>query len=99
MMKHHELVGANVLIEYTDNSKGSVRCTLSNDKISVFQNDLYVDKDIVNFLIMKQNLIDKDLAIKGFKYITYNRDKYEVTDVTVSSTLDNTILLRCTKIG
>ncbi|MGL6185532.1 MAG: hypothetical protein ACRC1T_09170 [Clostridium chrysemydis] len=98
-MKHHSLVGTKVALEYTDGTKGSVRCTFSDEVINVFLNGKYVDRNVLSFNILKQNLIDSELPIKGFKTITFNREKYEVVDVTENSSMGNAISVKCDKIG
>ncbi|MGL4999453.1 MAG: hypothetical protein ACRC5T_10835, partial [Cetobacterium sp.] len=88
-----------ISIEYTDGSKGVVKCTVSDEKNTVYSNDTVLDKNIMNYNILKQDLIDNNLPIKGFKTITYNREKYEVRDIAESSTFGNTIKVSCVKIG
>jgi hypothetical protein len=99
LQKLHTLVGANISIEYIDGSKGVVKCTLSDEKVNVFSNDKYIEKDMVNFRILKQELKDNELPVKGFKKITFNRETYEVNDVTESSTMGNALVIRCVKLG
>lgn len=99
MMKHHSLVGIKVALEYNDGTKGSVRCTFSDEVINVFLNGKYVDRNVLSFNILKQNLIDSELPIKGFKTIIFNREKYEVVDVTENSSMGNAISVKCDKIG
>ena len=95
----HRLLGATVGIIYVDGSIGIVKATISDDKLDSFENNQFVNKNTVNFHILKQSLIDEDLAIKGFKTVEYNREKYQVDDVTDTSVMGNTYTLRCSKVG
>lgn len=96
---HHKLLGVKVALEYVDGTKGSVNCTFSDEKVDVFSNNKYVNKNLISFNILKQNLIDSKLPIKGFKKIVFNREEYEVIDVTENSSMANNITVKCDKIG
>lgn len=95
----HRLLGATVKIVYVDGVIGIVKATISDDKLDAYLNDQFVNRNIVNFHILKQSLIDEDLAIKGFKTVEYNREKYQVEDVTDTSVMGTTYTLRCSKVG
>lgn len=95
MMKHHIIIGVYVVVEYVNDAKGKVKCTFSEDTSTLFLNGKYVDKNVLSFVILKQNLIDSGLPIKGFKKITLNRREYEVLDYSDNSSMGNTIIVRC----
>lgn len=99
MQKHHEIVGAKIVVEYVDGTKGAVIATLSSEKTVVMSNDTYVNVNTLSFNILKINLQELGLPIKGFKNIKYNREAYEVESETDSSILQNTIVLQCKKVG
>lgn len=99
MLKHQSLVGTKVVLEYIDGTRGSISCTISNDTLTVFSNGKYVNKDVISFNILRQSLIDSKLPIKDFKYIVFNRERYEVLDVTENSSMGNAISVRCDRIG
>ena len=99
LQKLHKNVGAKVKLIYSNGNVGYVMSTLSDEKTSTMLNDVYVEKDIVAFHILKQNLIEAELPIKGFVSVEYVREKYEVLNTNESSTLGNTIVLNCKKVG
>ncbi|MGL5098422.1 MAG: hypothetical protein ACRC6B_00015, partial [Fusobacteriaceae bacterium] len=95
----HKVVGGNLVIEYVDGKRATVTGTLSDDKSTIFADNVYVDKESINFIILKEELTDKGLPIVNFKSVTYNRVKYSVESFTDSSTLGNSIKLLCKKVG
>lgn len=99
MQKHHKMVGAKIVVEYVDKTKGTVIATLSDEKTVVMSNDNYVNANTMSFNILKINLIEANLPIKGFKTIKYNREEYEVESEADSSTMQNTIVIQCKKVG
>ncbi len=99
LQKLHKNVGAKVKLVYGNGSVGYVLSTLSDEKTSDMVNDVYVEKDTLAFHILKQNLTEAELPLKGFISVEYNREKYEVLNTNESSTLGNTLVLNCKKVG
>lgn len=99
MKFHHGIIGANISIEYIDGTKGITRGTVSDEKNTVYSNDTLLSKNVITFSILKEELMANNLPIKGFKLITYNREKYEVRDTSESSSFGTTIKVSCVKLG
>lgn len=99
LQKLHKNVGAKVKLVYGNGVIGYVLSTLSDEKTIDMVNDTYVEKDILAFHILKQNLTEAELPLKGFVSVEYNREKYEVLNTNESSTLGNTLVLNCKKVG
>ncbi len=99
MQKHHGIVGAKIVVEYVDGTKGAVVATLSSEKSVVMSNDTYVNINTISFNILKINLQELGLPIKGFKTVKYNREAYEVESEADSSTMQNTVVIQCKKVG
>ena len=54
MQKHHGIVGAKIVVEYVDGTKGAVVATLSSEKSVVMSNDTYVNINTISFNILKK---------------------------------------------
>lgn len=99
-MKLQELVGDYIEITYVDGTKGVIKATLSDDsEDDAFLNQKYIDRHIIGFNVLIQSLVDKDLPIKGFKSIKFNRETYSVEEVSYTSTMKNTLYIVCATIG
>lgn len=99
IQKLHDVVGAKIKVKFTNGTIGYVQGTLSDEKSSDMVNNAYVEREILSFCIVKQNLIDSGLPLKGFSMIEYNRESYEVLNTNESSTIGNAIIINCKKVG
>lgn len=99
IQKLHSNVGAKVKVKFSNGDSGYVLATLSDEKTTTLINGNYVEKDIISFCIMKQNLMDSNLPLKGFISLEYIREKYEVLNTNESSTLGNSLVINCKKVG
>lgn len=99
MQLHHEIIGSTISIEYIDGTKGTIKATVSDERDTSYINDKLVSRSVIIFNVIKDELIAKNLPIKGFKIITYNREKFEVKDISESSTFGTAIKISCVKFG
>lgn len=99
MRLHNKLWATDVRIEFLDGQKGVVPATISKQDLQVFDSKTFVNRRKINFRILKEDLMEKSLPIRHFKYVTFDFSKYEVQGFYLSSTLKDVLILECEAIG
>lgn len=93
MSKLRGLVDKKVRVVYNDESFVIVSCTISDETMELMKYNDYVGQDTKVFNILLSDLIADKGKVTDFKYIEYNRVKYQVLTKISNGNYDNTLKL------
>lgn len=92
--KMNKMVAEIGIINTLDKKTFTVLMTMSKEKTQAYDGKVYIDKVNIMFSIIKDDLIEKGYALKGYESITFRRQKYNVISIGESA-YDNRISVKC----
>lgn len=92
--KMNKMVAEIGIINTLDKKTFTVLMTMSKEKTQAYDGKVYIDKVNIMFSIIKDDLIEKGYALKGYESITFRRQKYNVISIGESA-YNNRISVKC----
>lgn len=93
MSKLRKLLDTNIRVIYSDNSSVIVPCTISDETMELLKYNEYIGEVTKVFNILVEDLLKNKGKVTDFKYVEYNRVRYQVLTKLTNGNYNNTIKL------